>query len=42
MRAVENFRMALHLRTSHGSLNEEQIRKIVEVIDAAAKQIEQS
>ena len=42
MRAVENFRMALHLKTSHGSLNEEQIRKIVEAIDAAAKQIEQS
>jgi DNA-binding PadR family transcriptional regulator len=42
MRAVENFRMALHLKTSHGSLSEEQIRKIVETIDAAAKQIEQS
>ena len=42
MRAVENFRMALRLKTSQGSLNEEQIRKIVEAIDAAAKQIEQS
>jgi DNA-binding PadR family transcriptional regulator len=42
MRAVENFRMALQLKTSQGSLNEEQIRKVVEAIDAAAKQIEQS
>jgi len=42
MRAVENFRMALRLKTSQGSLNEEQIRKIVEAIDGAAKQIEQS
>jgi DNA-binding PadR family transcriptional regulator len=42
MRAAENLRMALHLKTSQGSLNEEQIRKIVDAIDAAAKQIEQS
>ncbi len=42
MRAVENFRMALRLKTSQGSLNEDQVRKIVEVIDVAAKQIEQS
>ena len=42
MRAVENFRMALRLKTSQGSLNEEQVRKIVEAIDAAVKQIEQS
>jgi DNA-binding PadR family transcriptional regulator len=42
MRAVENFRLALQLKTSQGSLNEEQIRKIVEAIDAAARQIEQS
>src|SRR5271163_2633083 len=42
MRAVENFRMALQLKTSQGSLNEEQIRKIVEAIDAAVRQIEQS
>jgi DNA-binding PadR family transcriptional regulator len=42
MRAVENFRMALQLKTSQGSLNEEQIRKVVEAIDAAARQIEQS
>jgi DNA-binding PadR family transcriptional regulator len=42
MRAMENFRMALHLKTSQGSLNEEQLGKIVEAIDAAARQIEQS
>jgi len=42
MRAVENFRMALRLKTSHGGLNEEQVRKIVEAIDGAAKAIEQS
>jgi DNA-binding PadR family transcriptional regulator len=42
MRAVENFRMALRLKTSQGWLTEEQIRKIVETIDAAARQIEQS
>jgi DNA-binding PadR family transcriptional regulator len=42
MRAVENFRMALRLKTSQGSLNEDQIRKIVEAIDTAVKQIEQS
>jgi DNA-binding PadR family transcriptional regulator len=42
MRAVENFRMVLRMKTSQGSLNEDQIRKIVETIDAAAKEIEQS
>ncbi|AXC09840.1 Transcriptional regulator, PadR family [Acidisarcina polymorpha] len=42
MRAVENFRMALRLKTSQGSLSEEQVRKIVEAIDAAARQVEQS
>ena len=42
MRAVENFRMALRLKTSQGALNEDQIRKIVDAIDAAAKQIEES
>ena len=42
MRAVENFRMALRLKTSQGALNEDQIRKIVDAIDTAAKQIEQS
>jgi DNA-binding PadR family transcriptional regulator len=42
MRAVENFRMTLRMKTSQGGLNEEQIRKIVDAIDAAAKSIEQS
>jgi DNA-binding PadR family transcriptional regulator len=42
MRAVENFRMALRMKTSQGSLSEEQIRKVVEAIDAAARQVEQS
>jgi len=42
MRAVENFRMALRMKTSQGSLNEEQIRKVVEAIDGAARVIEQS
>ncbi len=42
MRAMENFRMALQVKTSQGALSEEQIRKIVDAIDSAAKQIEQS
>jgi DNA-binding PadR family transcriptional regulator len=42
LRAVENFRMALRMKTSPGSLSEEQIRKIVDAIDAAARAIEQS
>jgi len=42
MRAVENFRMALRLKTSQGSLTEDQIRKIADAIDAAARQIEQA
>lgn len=42
MRAVENFRLALRLKTSQGSLGEDQIRKIADVIDAAARQIEQA
>jgi DNA-binding PadR family transcriptional regulator len=42
MRAVENFRMALRMKTSQGGLNEEQVRKIVEAIDGAVKQIELS
>jgi DNA-binding PadR family transcriptional regulator len=42
MRAVQNLRMTLQMKTSQGTLTEEQIRKIVDVIDAAAKQIEQS
>jgi DNA-binding PadR family transcriptional regulator len=42
MRAVENFRMALRLKTTSGALSEEQIAKIVDAIDAAARQIELS
>ena len=42
MRAAENLRMALRVKTSQGSLNEEQIRKIVDAIDSAAREIEQS
>jgi DNA-binding PadR family transcriptional regulator len=42
IRAVENFRMTLRMKTSQGVLTEEQIRKIVDAIDGAAKQIEQS
>jgi DNA-binding PadR family transcriptional regulator len=42
MRAVENFRMALRMKTSQGALNEEQVRKIVDAIDGAVKAIEQS
>jgi DNA-binding PadR family transcriptional regulator len=42
MRAMENFRMALRMKTSQGQLKEEQIRKIVDAIDAAVKQIEES
>jgi DNA-binding PadR family transcriptional regulator len=41
MRAIENFRATLRMKTSQGALSEEQIRKIVDAIDAAAKQIEQ-
>ncbi len=37
-RAVENFRMALRMKT--GSLTTEQINAITDIIDAAAKQIE--
>jgi len=42
MRAIENFRMVLRMKTSQGSLSEEQIRKIVEAVDGAARAIEQS
>jgi DNA-binding PadR family transcriptional regulator len=42
MRAMQNFGMALRMKASQGSLTEEQIQKIVDVIDAAAKQVEQS
>ena len=42
MRAVENFRMSLRMKTSQASLSEEQIREIVEAIDGAARQIERA
>jgi DNA-binding PadR family transcriptional regulator len=41
-RAVENFRYALRLKTSSGSMTPEQLQKIVDAIDAAAKSIEQA
>jgi DNA-binding PadR family transcriptional regulator len=42
MRALENFRYALRLKTSSGSITPEQIQKVVDAIDAAAKTIEQA
>ena len=41
-RALQNFRMALHLRMAKGALDTTQIRAITEAIDAAAKAIERS
>jgi DNA-binding PadR family transcriptional regulator len=41
-RALQNFRMALHLRMAKGALDTPQIRAITEAIDAAAKAIERS
>lgn len=40
MRAMHNFRLALKLRFAQGDLTKEQISKIAEIIDAAAKQVE--
>jgi DNA-binding PadR family transcriptional regulator len=42
MRATHNLRMALRLRLSRGGLSEEQVRKIVAAIDAAAVEIERT
>jgi DNA-binding PadR family transcriptional regulator len=42
IRAIENFKMALHLRQRSGPLTEEQLRTIVAAIDAAAVAIERS
>jgi DNA-binding PadR family transcriptional regulator len=42
MRAIENFRYALRLKTSQSALTPEQVQKIADAIDAAAKLIEQS
>jgi DNA-binding PadR family transcriptional regulator len=41
-RALQNFRMALSVRLSRGSLSRDQIRAVVEAIDAAAVAIERS
>jgi len=41
-RALQNFRMALHLRMAKGALDTTQIRAITEAIDAAAKAIERT
>jgi DNA-binding PadR family transcriptional regulator len=40
MRAMHNFKLALKLRFAQGDLTKEQITKIAEIIDAAAKGIE--
>ncbi len=40
MRAMHNFKLALKLRFAQGDLTKEQINKIAEMIDAAAKGIE--
>jgi DNA-binding PadR family transcriptional regulator len=40
MRAMHNFKLALKLRFGQGDLSKEQIAKIAEIIDAAAKGIE--
>ncbi len=41
MRAMENLKLALRLRLSRGPLNEEQVRQIAAVLDAAAVSVEQ-
>jgi DNA-binding PadR family transcriptional regulator len=40
MRAMQNFKLALKLRFAQGDLTKEQVNKIAEIIDAAAKGIE--
>lgn len=40
MRAMHNFKLALKLRFAQGDLTKEQVNKIAEIIDAAAKGIE--
>ena len=42
LRAMENLKLALRLRLSQGPLNAEQITKISEVLDSAAKSVEAS
>jgi DNA-binding PadR family transcriptional regulator len=41
-RALQNFRMALYMRMAKGTLSREQIRAVVEAIDAAAVAIERA
>ena len=41
MRAIMNFRYALKIRTERGNLSPEQIRKVAEAIDAAARVIDE-
>ena len=41
-RALQNFRMALHVRLAKGTLDTAQVRAITEAIDAAAKAIERA
>jgi DNA-binding PadR family transcriptional regulator len=41
MRAIMNLRYALQLRTERGNLSAEQIRKVAEAIDAAARVIDE-
>ena len=40
VRAMHNLKMALRLRLSRGSLSEEQLRRVVSLIDEAAQQVE--
>jgi DNA-binding PadR family transcriptional regulator len=40
MRAIQNFRTALHLRMERGPLTDEQAQKIADAIDSAAQTIE--
>ena len=40
MRAVENLRLALRMKA--GSLTEEQVHKVTDILDAAAKEIERA
>lgn len=42
IRGMENLKLALRLRQSRGPLSEEQLRRIVETLDAAAVAIERS
>ena len=42
VRAMQNFRMALHLRMERGPINDEEAQAIAAAIDAAAQSIERS